>query len=186
MLIDPDLVAPAVAVALVLAIPFGLAWARFAGTGWLLGIITAASAGVIVALTTVAVGGVPDDDYVLGVCDLRRLGPGTLDELLSFGEATLNVLLFVPLGLCIGLHPVAGRRLVALAGGAALPFVVELVQLELPELGRYCDGMDIADNLLGLVLGFAAGYGLLALARLVRGPARAGLDSTEGSSERVV
>ena len=169
MLIEPARVVPALALMLLLGAPAGLLWARVARTGRLLGIATALSVGTILALTLATVGAPPDDDYVIGVCDLRRIGPGTLDELLSFGEASLNVLLFVPLGLCIGLHSVASSRRLAFAAGAALPFVVELVQLELPELGRYCDSMDITDNLLGFVLGFAVGATFLALRRLVSG-----------------
>jgi hypothetical protein len=55
-----------------------------------------------------------------------------------------------------------------IAGALALPFAIELTQLRVPSLGRYCDSMDIADNLIGLVLGFAAGAIVVTLGAAVR------------------
>jgi hypothetical protein len=162
--------------ALVLAIAFGIVagpvWARVAGTRLLLGVATTVSIGGVLALTLAPAGPLPDTGFVIGVCDLRRWGPGTLEELTVIGEASLNVLLFMPLGACLALQPEPVVRRMGLALAAVLPFAIELAQLELPALGRYCDSMDIADNLVGLAFGFAVGAALAMLWRAMRGGSR--------------
>lgn len=163
---------------LVLAIAFGIVagpvWARVARARLLLGVATTVSIGGILALTLAPAGPLPDTGVVIGVCDLRSWGPGTLDELTVLGEASLNVLLFMPLGACMALQPVPVVRRLGLAISAVLPFAIELAQLRLPALGRYCDSMDIADNLLGLAFGFAVGGVLAMLWRAARRGARPG------------
>ena len=144
-------------------------------SGWALGVrplmasALAVSVGVILAATLTPGGDGPHVGGVLGVCDLTRTSPARLDELLTFGEVGLNVLLFVPLGLSIGLMAPSGRQLFAIAFAASLPFLVEAVQLVVVRLGRYCDSADIVDNLTGLVLGLAAGALLRQLGRWVNG-----------------
>jgi hypothetical protein len=102
----------------------------------------------------------------IGACDLERRGLATAHDYLSVSEVSLNVLLFIPLGLAIALLPWS-RRTLAVAGAAfALPFVIELAQLAVPILGRECQSGDVIDNLLGLVLGLVSGAITVALARL--------------------
>jgi glycopeptide antibiotics resistance protein len=85
------------------------------------------------------------------------VGPASIAELLSFGDPTYNVLLFVPLGLAIGLIP-PSRRMAALGVAAViLPFAIETTQLLATGLGRACQSSDIADNLTGLVIGLVIG-----------------------------
>jgi glycopeptide antibiotics resistance protein len=91
------------------------------------------------------------------VCDVSRVGLIPLRELTRVNEASLNVLLFVPLGLAVAMLPrTRGAALVAL-GAVALPFVVEGLQLVVTVLGRGCQTADVFDNLLGLAVGFALG-----------------------------
>jgi hypothetical protein len=168
VLIDFDRVIPVLATTLILSIPAGAIWAWGTGTNPVLGVATAMGLGTILAVTLFQTGLLPDDDYVIGVCDLRRIGPGTIDELLSLGESSLNVLLFMPLGTCLAWHA-GGARRVGIVAAAALPFVIELVQLALPQLGRYCDSGDIADNLTGLGLGILGGLAVAGLGGLLRG-----------------
>jgi hypothetical protein len=99
-----------------------------------------------------------------GTCDLSTFGPGTWWELTHLDDASLNTLLFIPLGLAIGLCPRSRAKLMMLAGAFLLPASIELVQLFVLPLGRECQSVDVIDNLTGLVIGLASGgmAGLLA------------------------
>jgi VanZ like family len=99
-----------------------------------------------------------------GTCDLSTFGPGTWWELSHLDDTSLNILLFAPLGLAIGLCPRSRAKLMMLAGALLLPVSIELVQLFVLPLGRECQSVDAVDNLIGLVLGLAGGgmAGLLA------------------------
>ncbi len=92
-----------------------------------------------------------------GQCDLSNLGLVPLHELLHRNDRSLNVVLFVPLGVALGLLPRSRRTTVLILGAVATPFVIETTQLLLPTLHRGCQGIDVIDNLTGLVLGLLAG-----------------------------
>ncbi|MHB8674356.1 MAG: VanZ family protein [Candidatus Limnocylindrales bacterium] len=94
------------------------------------------------------------------VCDLTRLAPASIDQILRFDDVGLNVLLFVPLGLTLGLITHARLRLALLLAAIALPSIVEVSQLLLPALGRACESGDVIDNLTGLALGLGVGSAL--------------------------
>jgi hypothetical protein len=104
--------------------------------------------------------GVPSD----GVCDLSRIGIAPIRELVRPTEASLNVVLFLPLGVAVGLLPRSRRALVVTIGAFLLTFIVEGIQLLVPALGRGCQSADLVDNLMGLVLGTAIGLVLRAIA----------------------
>jgi hypothetical protein len=75
----------------------------------------------------------------------------------------LNVILFVPLGLAIGLlgrSPATARVLVAV-------LAVEAIRSRLPMLGQGCQSRDVVDNLLGLAIGLVLGL-LLSVVRAGR------------------
>ena len=95
----------------------------------------------------------------VGSCDLSRLGLAPIDELLRIGDTSLNVVLFMPLGLAIGLIPGSRRRNVILILAILSPFAIETWQLVLPILGRGCQSADVIDNLTGLVIGAVIGAG---------------------------
>lgn len=107
------------------------------------------------------------------VCDFARIGLAPVSQLLTVNEASLNVLLFVPLGAGIGLIPRSRTKLAIVALAIGVPFAIETIQLIVPFLNRACQSADIADNLTGLALGLAVG----ALA----GRAAAALASGDGS-----
>jgi glycopeptide antibiotics resistance protein len=123
------------------------------------------SLGVIVSATLTPLGG----DLVLEggtswTCDLSRLGFPPLGVFRGLNDASLNVLLFLPLGVAIALLP-RSRRTVAVAIGALLlPVVVETTQLIVPALSRGCESADVIDNMIGLAVGFIGGVALRALA----------------------
>ena len=103
-----------------------------------------------------------------GSCDLTRVGFPTISEVRVDSDTRLNLLLFLPFGLAIGLLPVGGASM-ALAGGAlVLPFLVEGLQLTIPVLGRGCQTSDVVDNLAGLCVGLVVGL----IARAAIGPRR--------------
>ena len=101
-----------------------------------------------------------------GSCDLSRVGLASLNDLMaaSVNDSLLNVLLFVPLGLAIGLTPRSRRIALLTLAAVALPFAIEATQLFVTSLARACEIGDVADNLTGLALGTAAGI-LLARVR---------------------
>jgi VanZ like family len=90
-------------------------------------------------------------------CDLSRLGPAPLDELLRPTESLGNVLMFIPLGVTISLVPRSRRKAAIVIAAIALPFAIETIQLLVPALDRACESADVVDNLTGLAIGLAAG-----------------------------
>jgi glycopeptide antibiotics resistance protein len=77
---------------------------------------------------------------------------------LTLGTTSLNVILFVPLGILIALLPRSRATAFAVFGAAVLPLAIESIQLVATPLGRACQGADVTDNMLGLALGLAAGW----------------------------
>jgi glycopeptide antibiotics resistance protein len=93
------------------------------------------------------------------------MGLAPLSELLRFNDASLNVLLFMPLGVSIGLMPRSRLKVIVFVAAIALPFAIETTQMLLPLLDRSCESADVIDNLTGLVLGLAGGFAVGWLAR---------------------
>jgi glycopeptide antibiotics resistance protein len=92
-----------------------------------------------------------------GSCDLSRVGLAPLRELLRLNETSLNVLLFVPLGVSIAFLPRSRLKAAILVAAIALPFAVEATQLLVLWLDRACESADVVDNLTGLALGLGGG-----------------------------
>jgi len=86
-------------------------------------------------------------------CDLSRIGLAPLGYFRSINDTSLNVLLFMPLGLAAGLVPGSRRKVALVAALVALPFAIEALQLAAPVLERGCECADVVDNLTGLVAG---------------------------------
>jgi VanZ like family len=101
-----------------------------------------------------------------GTCDVSRVGPASLKELLSFTGASMNMVLLIPLGLTIGLLPQSRAKAAIVAGAIALPVFIELIQLFATPLARACQSADVADNLTGLAIGLAIGLVAGGVARL--------------------
>jgi len=102
-----------------------------------------------------------------GTCDLSRLGPASMRELLSFTDASLNMVLFIPLGVTIGLIPRSRAKASIVVGGFAFPVLIELIQLVATPLARACQSADVADNVTGLTIGLAVGLAAAGVARFV-------------------
>lgn len=143
--------------------------ARWLGCGPALAWLLIMSVGVIVAgtLTPLAVGSALERSHP-GSCDLSRIGPPSLVQLLGPGDALGNILMFVPLGFLIAVLPRSRRKAAVLVCAAALPLVIEVTQLLVIPLGRACESADVVDNLTGLVIGLAAGTVVSGLALPIR------------------
>jgi glycopeptide antibiotics resistance protein len=92
-----------------------------------------------------------------GVCDTSRIGIASMRELTTVNVTSLNVLLFVPLGVAVGLLPWSRAAAIAALAAFSLTFAVETFQLLLPVLGRGCQTADMIDNLFGLTIGLVIG-----------------------------
>ena len=126
--------------------------------------------GLILSATLTPVNGHLELDAVAaGSCDLSRIGPPPLGLFRSLNDASLNVLLFAPLGFAIAFLPRSRRTAAVLLAAIALPFAIETTQLLVTALARGCESADVVDNLLGLVAGLGAGLAARGLARFVLG-----------------
>ncbi len=116
------------------------------------------SVGIIVAATLTPLRDALEVGAVgTGTCDFSRLGLAPLAELSDRNDTSLNVILFVPLGLGIALVPQRRLRGTLLLAAIASPFVIEAIQLIAPVLDRGCQSADVIDNLTGLSIGFVIG-----------------------------
>jgi hypothetical protein len=93
-----------------------------------------------------------------GVCDLTRIGPVPLTDLLHFQDPAFNVALYVPLGIAIGMLPGGWARRWLIVAGLLLAPAIELTQLLVRPLGRACQTSDMSDNVTGLLIGLVAGW----------------------------
>jgi hypothetical protein len=156
----------AVAVSLVVAVAFSSRVAARLRTRRSVAALVMLGFGLVISATLMptaaALDGIPSD----GVCDTSRVGFASVEVLTSVNESSLNVLLFVPLGIGIGLLPRSRAAAAVALAAFSLTFIVESIQLLLPVLGRGCQTADLVDNLMGLAIGFAVG--LLARSLLPR------------------
>ena len=103
-----------------------------------------------------------------GRCDFSRLTPSGLRQLPALNEASLNVLLFVPLGVAIGFIPARRHQAAFVAIALVTPVAIEFIQLVAIRLDRACQAGDVADNVAGLVIGLVIGVTLAWLVRRIR------------------
>ena len=98
---------PGLVISVVVALILSGGVARRLGTPRVVAFLLLASLGAVLSATIT-----PSREALLlhpaiatGGCDLSRVGPARLAEYVSVGTATLNVALFIPLGVAIGLLP---------------------------------------------------------------------------------
>ena len=99
------------------------------------------------------------------------------ERLLGINDTSLNVLLFIPLGVALAGIPSSRSKAILICAAIAAPFVIETIQAWTPILARGCESADVVDNLFGLVLGLAAAATLPRL-RLGGGPDQTRSEST--------
>ena len=94
---------------------------------------------------------------VLYRCDLSRLSLATPADLGRINDISLNIALFIPLGLAIAWLPSSPRKVGIAFAAVVAPFAIEILQALLPALARGCQSGDVIDNLTGLAIGLVAG-----------------------------
>jgi glycopeptide antibiotics resistance protein len=133
----------------------GVAWLLMAGLGGVLALTIAPSR---LALTDGVTGPIQ--------CNLSRIGLAPLSVYARMEDPFLNVVVFVPLGLAVGLLPPGRPKLVIAIAALLLPLAIETTQALVVAMGRSCEAGDVFDNEFGLLVG--SGVGLLAQAVLLR------------------
>jgi glycopeptide antibiotics resistance protein len=157
---------PGAIVSLVLGLVFASSVARGLRTTTAIAVLLIFGFGITIAATLTPIGaGSEPPASMLGTCDLSRVGFASLDKYIQITDVSLNVILFVPLGIAIALLPRAPRSALVQLLAVVSPFLIEGTQLLLTGLGRTCQSADIVDNLTGLAIGVAGGLFL----RLARG-----------------
>lgn len=160
----------ALAVSIVVALALSARVARWLRVHRWLAALLLFGFGFVISATLVPTAAALEGQASDGVCDMSRIGLAPIRELTTVNFTSLNVLLFMPLGLATGLLPRNRRTTAVTLAAISLTFVIETLQLLLPALGRGCQTADMSDNLLGLGIGIAVG--LLARTVIERGPGR--------------
>ena len=167
---------PGIAVSAVVSVLVGGVVARALGTRRAVATLLVFSLGIIVSATLTPLGGdLVLDGGVVGTCDLSRLRLPPLGYFRGLNGVSLNVVLFVPLGVAISLLPRTRRTAAVAMGALLLPLAIEMTQLLVPAISRGCESADVIDNLVGLAVGFVGGVALRALATYLDRAAGAGL-----------
>jgi glycopeptide antibiotics resistance protein len=162
------LVYPALLVTAIVAV-LGASWtARRTGLSRLMAGLLLFSLGAVLVITlTPGIGGPLSTSIT---CEGLDRAPPLSDLWSLTNENGQNVLLFVPLGLFIGLIPRRNVLVGAGAAAAALPFAIEGIQALLPAFARSCQAWDVVENLLGLAIGLVIGSLLAGVVRIADQP----------------
>jgi hypothetical protein len=152
-----SLSAVAAAFAVVVALAGSRATAGWLGTRRSVGALLLFGFGLVMAATLVPTDAALEGASSDGTCDFSRVGLAHISEYTSVTFTSLNVLLFVPLGVAVGLLPRNRAAAIVTLAAVSLTFVVEAIQLTVTQLGRGCQTADMVDNLLGLAVGIAIG-----------------------------
>lgn len=156
----PGMIA-SIVLGLVVARPLGRALRARPLVAWLVVV----GAGLVLSATVTPLRDALESGHVgTGGCDLSRIGLIALGSLRSINDSSLNVILFMPLGVAIGLVPAGRPRTILVVAAVASPFVIEAIQSVAPVLGRGCESADVIDNLTGLAVGLIVGIALCWLA----------------------
>ena len=158
---NSPLLIPGVALALIAAVPLAPWAASRTGLSPLLAGLLVFSVGTIIAITLTpgSGGGFFGQTWCGGLRPVPRL-----EDFLRLNEHGLNVLLFVPLGVLIGMIPRPRPFAIAAVSAAAMPIVIEWIQYSVPRLDRICQTWDALENLTGLAIGLGIGV-VIAYAR---------------------
>jgi glycopeptide antibiotics resistance protein len=160
---------PGVVISIILSLVLSIPVGRALRVGWPVALTLLVGLGFIAAATLT-----PSQEALRfgavgsGTCDLSRIGLAPMADLFPPGDPTFNVLLYIPLGVAIGLFPRSHRKVVLIAAAVVLPIVIETIQLFATGLDRACQSADVSDNLTGLLIGLVLGLCLGVIVRFVR------------------
>ena len=159
---------PGLAITTVIALAVaGRVARRLRTESWIAFLLLMSVGAVLAATIPPDAGGFGDLPLAPGRCDFGRIGLAPLSQYLHLGDTSLNVILFVPLGLAVGLLGRSPATAWLLVAALALPPAIEAIQSVAPMLERGCQSRDVVDNLLGLGIGLALGV-LLSVVRAGR------------------
>ncbi len=113
--------------------------------------------GIVVSATLTPLRGQFNLGAVGGTCDLSRIGLAPVRDLFRIDDTSLNIVMFIPLGIALGLLGGSRSKAVLIALAVALPFLIETTQLLVPAIERGCQSADVIDNLTGLMAGLLCG-----------------------------
>jgi len=163
---NTPLLIPGVAIAVIVGVALAPAVARRTGLSPLLAGALVFTVGAILAITLTPARG--PGTFGRSVCGDLFPAPGLWQLVSLSSEHGLNVVLFVPLGVLIGLIPrVRPFTLVAL-GAVAMPLAIEWIQYSVPRLDRICQTWDALENLIGLAIGLGLGLTIALVRRSAR------------------
>lgn len=163
---NTPLLIPGVAIAIIVGVGLAPAVAARTGLSPLLAGMLVFAVGAILAITLTPGSGAGffGRSWCGGLFPAPRLG-----QLVSLSsEHGLNVILFVPLGVLIGLIPRARPFAVVALGAIAMPIIIEWIQYSVPRLDRICQTWDALENLIGLAIGLGIGLAIAFARRSVR------------------
>ncbi len=149
---------PGLAISILVALILGGSIARRVGASRLVATLLILGLGAVLSATVT-----PSREALMGMpqistgCDLSRIGPDQWSAYAQLDDTSLNVLLFIPLGMAIGLLPRTRPKAGLILGAIFLPIAIETFQLVAAPLGRACQSGDVFDNLMGLALGLGIG-----------------------------
>jgi hypothetical protein len=166
---NSPLLIPGVALAFIAAVPVAPWVASRTGLSPLLAGMLVFSVGAIIAITLTPGSGAGFFGH--SWCGGLR-PPPRLDDFLRLSEHGLNVVLFMPLGILIGMIPRPRPLAIAAFSAAAMPIVIEWIQYSVPRLDRVCQTWDALENLTGLAIGLGIGVVISFALRTARRPAR--------------
>ena len=151
---------PGIVISILLALLASQAFGRILATRPAIAWVILVGLGVVISATLTPL---QDASGVVtsgnGACDLSRLGFAPIASLLQVDDTSLNILLFIPLGMGIGMLRGSGRKAILFAVALALPLSIEGIQLLVPFLERGCQSADVIDNVTGLLIGVGMGTG---------------------------
>ena len=134
------------------------------------GFLVVFTLGIILAGTLTPLRNGGDTPGIPLPCDFSRLGLATPHDFVMGNDAAINILMFMPFGLAVGVVPLSFRKVAVCLAAVGLPFAVEALQWLVVPLGRGCQSADVIDNLTGLFIGFVAGTPVSLLGPARRGP----------------
>jgi glycopeptide antibiotics resistance protein len=152
---------PGLLIAAAIAVPASRPFARWLPADRRVAWLILTSFGLIVSATLTPLrGDLETTERWTGTCDLARIGLAPIEWLVRLSDTSLNVALFVPLGIGIGLVAARHARARLVVAAVLLPFVIEGIQLTVSVLDRGCQSADVVDNLSGLLVGLLIGWAI--------------------------
>jgi VanZ like protein len=163
---NAPLLVPGVAIAVIVGVWLAPAVATRTGLSPLLAGALVFTVGAIVAITLTPGSG--PGSFGRSVCGDLFPAPRLWQLVSLSSEHGLNVVLFVPLGVLIGLIPRVRPLAMVALGAVAMPIVIEWIQYSVPRLDRICQTWDALENLIGLAIGLGLGLTIAYARRSIR------------------